>query len=117
MYKRQRNISTEGGQDYEEPRTDIEIVVAKSMGDLLGIPRIGLNDDFFALGGHSLLAIQAVTKLRKKFGVEVPMRTILQGTPTVAGIAKVIEESMSQIDEEQISLVEGLLEEIEGEPK
>jgi hypothetical protein len=45
------------------------------------------------------------------------MRTILQGTPTVAGIAKVIEESMSQIDEEQISLVEGLLEEIEGEPK
>lgn len=115
--ERTRNISTEGGQDYEEPRTDIEIVVAKSMGDLLGIPRIGLNDDFFALGGHSLLAIQAVTKLRKKFGVEVPMRTILQGTPTVAGIAKVIEESMSQIDEEQISLVEGLLEEIEGEPK
>ncbi|MEM7384527.1 MAG: beta-ketoacyl synthase N-terminal-like domain-containing protein, partial [Verrucomicrobiota bacterium] len=73
--------------EYVEPRTPIEAAVAKAMGELLGISRVGAHDDFFALGGHSLLAIQAITKLRKEFQVDVPMRAILQGTPTVAGIA------------------------------
>lgn len=109
-------IRDEAGK-YEAPRTSVEAAVAKAMGDLLGIPKIGRHDDFFAQGGHSLLAIQAVTKLRKEFKVEVPMRAILQGTPTVAGIAQVIEESMSSIDEDQASLVEDLLEQIEGEEK
>ena len=80
----------------------------------LGMERVGVHDNFFALGGHSLLAIQAITKLRKKFQVDVPMRVILQGTPTVAGIAKAIEENMSSISEEDAAVVEKLLDQIEG---
>ncbi|MCW5623128.1 MAG: acyltransferase domain-containing protein [Burkholderiales bacterium] len=59
---------------YIEPRTPTERMVARAMGDLLGIAQVGADDDFFELGGHSLLAIQAVTRLRKEFGVELPMR-------------------------------------------
>ncbi len=84
------------------------------MGNLLGIEDIGVNDDFFALGGHSLLAIQAITKLRKEFEVELPMRAILQGTPTVAGISQVIEENLSSISDEDASVLEDLLEQIEA---
>ena len=100
--------------DYVAPRTPVEAAVATAMGELLGIRKIGIHDDFFALGGHSLLAIQAITKLRKKFQVDVPMRVILQGTPTVAGIAKVIEENMSSLSEEDAAVVENLLDQIEG---
>jgi hypothetical protein len=50
--------------NYVAPRTPVESAVAKAMGDLLGLSRISVHDDFFALGGHSLLAIQAITKLR-----------------------------------------------------
>ena len=42
------------------------------------------------------------------------MRVILQGTPTVAGIAKVIEENMSSLSEEDAAVVENLLDQIEG---
>ena len=101
--------------EYVAARNDIERIVAKAMGDLLGVPDIGIHDDFFALGGHSLLAIQAVTKLRKKFQVELPMRVVLQGTPTVAGIAQVIEENMTSITAQDATVVEDLLEKIEAE--
>ncbi|MBG85656.1 MAG: hypothetical protein CMO80_01995, partial [Verrucomicrobiales bacterium] len=101
--------------DYVAPRTPVEAAVAKAMGDLLGISRVGIHDDFFALGGHSLLAIQAITKLRKKFEVEIPMRAILQGTPTVAGIAAVIEENLPTLTQDDASVVEDLLEKIEAE--
>ena len=99
--------------NYVAPRTPVESAVAKAMGDLLGISRISIHDDFFALGGHSLLAIQAITKLRKQFGVDLPMRAILQGTPTVAGISQVIEENMAGLDEGEAMVLEDLLEKIE----
>ena len=100
---------------YVAPSTPVEQAVAKAMRELLGVAKIGAHDDFFALGGHSLLAIQAITKLRKKFQVEVPMRAILQGTPTVAGIAHVIEENMSSLSQSDASVVEDLLGKIEDD--
>ncbi|MEM6363470.1 MAG: beta-ketoacyl synthase N-terminal-like domain-containing protein [Planctomycetota bacterium] len=95
------------------PETPVQKAVASAMSDLLGIKKIGLHDDFFALGGHSLLAIQAITKLRKEFEVEIPMRAILQGKPTVAGIAEVIEENLPQLTEDDASIVVELLQAIE----
>ena len=112
--ERQRpNIASE----YVAPRTPVEKAVAKAMGDLLGISKIGLHDDFFALGGHSLLAIQAITKLRKQFNVDLPMRAILQGTPTVAGISEVVVECLPDLKAEDVSIVEDLLGSLEAEQK
>ncbi|HEX3525994.1 MAG TPA: amino acid adenylation domain-containing protein, partial [Thermoanaerobaculia bacterium] len=54
--------------------------------ELLGVDRIGVEDDFFALGGHSLLATQAVSRVRQAFGVELPLRTFFEG-PSVASVA------------------------------
>jgi acyl transferase domain-containing protein len=80
---------------YIAPRNDIEQTVAIAMQELLGIEKIGVEDNFFELGGHSLLAIQAVTRLRQTFQVELPMREFLFESPTVAGIAKVIADNLN----------------------
>ncbi|MBF2003880.1 MAG: KR domain-containing protein [Synechococcales cyanobacterium M58_A2018_015] len=98
--------------DYVAPRTDIEHTIAATMAELLGINRIGIYDNFFELGGHSLLAIQAVTRLRDTFQVELPMRDFLFESPTVAGIAKIIAEKQLQSTDPQAVIT--LLEQIEA---
>ena len=50
---------------------------------LLGIHQIGRHDNFFQLGGHSLLAIQAASRLRDTFRVEVSVHALFEA-PTVA---------------------------------
>ncbi|MEL4898482.1 type I polyketide synthase [Crocosphaera sp. Alani8] len=86
---------------YEAPRNPIEKQVAEALQELLGMEKVGIHDNFFELGGHSLLAIQAVSRLREEFQVELPMRKFLFESPTVAGIAKLIEENQPSEDEQQ----------------
>lgn len=74
------------------PRTPTEQILASIWTDLLGVEHLSVHDNFFELGGHSLLATQVVSRLRKAFRVELPMRDLFQW-PTVAGLAARIEEA------------------------
>jgi amino acid adenylation domain-containing protein len=75
------------------PRGPVEEMVASVWAGILDIPaeRIGLRDDFFALGGHSLLATRIGTRLREAFGVDLPLRDLLE-RPTVEAVARRIED-------------------------
>lgn len=74
------------------PRTPAEQILASIWTDLLGVEHLSVHDNFFELGGHSLLATQVVSRLRKAFSVELPMRDLFQW-PTVAGLASRIEDA------------------------
>ncbi|MFG2104547.1 SDR family NAD(P)-dependent oxidoreductase [Micromonospora echinaurantiaca] len=73
------------------PSTELEVTIAGVWRDALGVPEIGVDDDFFALGGNSLVAVQLIAAMRKATGVRLPMRSLFE-TPTVAGLAARIEE-------------------------
>ena len=64
----------------------LQETVATHMRALLGLRRIGADEDFFALGGHSLLAAQLAARLGRQTGSAVPMRTVFDH-PSIAGLA------------------------------
>ncbi|MED7923529.1 amino acid adenylation domain-containing protein [Nonomuraea sp. LP-02] len=88
---------------YVAPRTDAEALVAEVWGDLLGVARVGVDDDFFRLGGHSLLAVRAAARLRATVEVDVPIRTFFTHR-TLARFAAATEEIL-------LAELEGLSEE------
>ncbi|WP_410668109.1 non-ribosomal peptide synthase/polyketide synthase [Amycolatopsis sp. cmx-4-68] len=72
-----------------EPRTDTERAVAEVLAEVLGVERVGADDDFFALGGDSILAVQALSRLRRTFGAHLSARTLFDA-PSVAELARLI---------------------------
>jgi len=76
--------------DQTAPLTDTEKTLARIWTELLHVPNVGASDDFFDLGGQSLVAIQAVSRIRDAFGVDVSLRSLFE-RPTLAALAELID--------------------------
>ncbi|HET7230631.1 MAG TPA: amino acid adenylation domain-containing protein [Longimicrobium sp.] len=74
---------------YVEPYTPEEIEMADLWSEVLGVPRVGANDDFFMLGGHSLLAVRLMARIRERFGRELPLAELFRA-PTLAELAAAV---------------------------
>jgi amino acid adenylation domain-containing protein len=71
---------------YVEPRSEAERQVAAVWQEVLGVPVIGVDDNFFDLGGHSLLMVRAHGRLQEAFGRPIPMVELFR-FPTVGSLA------------------------------
>ncbi|MCP4164189.1 MAG: amino acid adenylation domain-containing protein, partial [Deltaproteobacteria bacterium] len=75
--------------EYIPATNDIEEAIIEIWKDVLGIEKIGINDDFFDLGGHSLKAVTLISKFHNHFDYQLQLGNIFEN-PTVADLAELI---------------------------
>ncbi len=65
----------------------LEARIAEAFCEVLGIPSIRMDDDFFDLGGQSILAMRLVSMLGDVFNVEVPLQMLFEAS-TVSALSR-----------------------------
>jgi amino acid adenylation domain-containing protein/non-ribosomal peptide synthase protein (TIGR01720 family) len=83
------------GEAYREPRTEAETIITAAYADVLGVERVGIEDDFFAVGGDSLRSIQVVARARAR-GLTLTTREIFE-CRTAARLAEVASARREQV--------------------
>lgn len=74
---------------FKAPSNATEEELAELWAELLGVDRVGVEDDFFALGGHSLLAVRLFARIRRHWGVSLTINTLFEAS-TVEALAKML---------------------------
>lgn len=77
---------------YTAPQSEYETAIADIWKELLNLPRIGVDDNFFEIGGHSLKATMFSSRILNRYGIKIPLSEIFQ-KPTVRQLAGYMEET------------------------
>ena len=96
---------------FAAPLTPVEETLAQIWSDVLGLERVGINDNFMDLGGDSLRATRVVSRVINTFQVELPLRSLFDA-PTIAEMAVVIVQNQAKLAEP--AHVERMLAELES---
>ncbi|WP_240952953.1 non-ribosomal peptide synthetase, partial [Rhodococcus sp. IC4_135] len=83
-------------REFVAPSSAGEVVVARVFEELLGVDRVGAEDDFFELGGNSLIAAKLAGRLSAAFDVRVQVKTLFEYS-TVSGLASVLSDSAGRV--------------------
>ncbi|CCK27547.1 hypothetical protein BN159_3168 [Streptomyces davaonensis JCM 4913] len=75
---------------YVAPRTATEQQLATLWCEVLDVPRVGIQDNFFDLGGHSLAATRLIARIRDRFEISIGLREVFT-TRTVADLASAVD--------------------------
>jgi thioesterase domain-containing protein/NAD(P)-dependent dehydrogenase (short-subunit alcohol dehydrogenase family)/acyl carrier protein len=77
--------------DFVAPAAGVETQVAAIWAKLLGVAQLGATDDFFELGGSSLVAVRFFARIKKDFGLAMPLSTLFQA-PTIRTFCNAMRE-------------------------
>ncbi|WP_323855991.1 non-ribosomal peptide synthetase [Xenorhabdus koppenhoeferi] len=87
-----------GNRDsYVEPRNELEVRLCAVWQDVLGLERIGTEDNFFRIGGNSLMAIKLTAAMRNQLGVDIPLN-ILFSYKSISLLSEWLESGGSQFN-------------------
>lgn len=98
-----KTISNSEG--YIAPSNEIEKELVTIWKDILGLDKIGIEDNFFDLGGHSLKAVKIISEIQKKFNIKIEIISLFQ-KPHISELAALIANYSWQteiVNEEKIS--------------
>jgi acyl-CoA synthetase (AMP-forming)/AMP-acid ligase II len=76
---------------YEPPSNPAQQALSEIWSEVLKVDQVGINDDFIQLGGHSLLATQVIARVRDRFEIDLPVRSVFE-RPTIKEFAGLVEE-------------------------
>ncbi|MFL6283040.1 MAG: amino acid adenylation domain-containing protein, partial [Pyrinomonadaceae bacterium] len=79
----------------EVARSPLEEIVAGIWREVLRLPSVKRDGNFFNLGGHSLLVTQVLARVREFLEVELPVRSLFEA-PTVEEFSRLIEEKFTE---------------------
>jgi amino acid adenylation domain-containing protein len=85
----------EGASAYRAPQTARQEVLCSLFAEVLGVPRVGVDDSFFDLHGESLMAMRLISSIQDSLGVELLISDIFDA-PTVAELDQQVEQALQQ---------------------
>ncbi|WP_323162118.1 non-ribosomal peptide synthetase [Pseudomonas fluorescens] len=88
------NVEAFDQQQYQAPQGPLETALAAIWADVLGVERVGRQDQFFALGGHSLLVMRVLAQVRHTLKLEVAPSTLF-AAPVLAAFAERLQASQA----------------------
>lgn len=75
------------------PRTPLEALLAEIWAQVLGLERVGIDDDFFELGGHSLAAVTLASRLQTALSAPVTVNAVFNA-PSVSAFAALVQAEL-----------------------
>ncbi|HSM06623.1 MAG TPA: amino acid adenylation domain-containing protein [Longimicrobiales bacterium] len=75
-----RSVTMPVAPGLARPETEAEVYLAEVWREILEVPELSVEDNFFDLGGHSLLAVRAIARVRDERVAEIPLRALMTGT-------------------------------------
>lgn len=75
------------------PRTPLEALLAEVWAQVLGLERVGIDDDFFELGGHSLAAVTLASRLQTALSAPVTVNAVFNA-PSVSAFAALVQAEL-----------------------
>jgi amino acid adenylation domain-containing protein len=88
------------GGDVVKPRNETEATLVRTWQAVLGVPAIGVRDNFFDLGGHSIMAARVLSEVKKTTGKDLPFSALFRGA-TVESLARLIEQE-SEVERDPV---------------
>ncbi len=71
-------IFTSSTGEYVAPITETEVEICRIWQKVLGVDRVGVNDEFFRIGGNSILAIQVSHQMSKTLGFDIQVADVFR---------------------------------------